>query len=103
MKRLIVPVFSAMCCFLSNAYAASAQQIADAMVVLVGAHIKIKDTRTIYVWYAVTNEIPACWIVYAPATLATLNQKAYELKDFTVTQAGIGIAMDENSCYLAKP
>jgi hypothetical protein len=84
-----------------EAKAATLAEITALQGLLTGAHVKIADTRTIYIWRAVVGDPAECWIVHADATLTTLKQIAYRLDQISYIQPGVP-GFSEEQCYAIK-
>lgn len=81
--------------------AATIEDVSSLKQLLPGAHYKIKDTRTVYVWVAMSGQTAQCFIVRADVALSTLHTLGYPADRLVIYQpAG---SLTEQACYAVVP
>lgn len=73
------------------------EDVAALKALLPGAQIKIRDTRTVIIFRAASNEVAECWVLRATQTLSALRQIGYRLDQISVGLSSA--ALTQQQCY----
>jgi len=99
MRRLLMCFIVSLCAVGAPAAAVTLEEIAALKALLPGAQIKIRDTRTLIIFRAVTGEPAECWVLRATETLGALRQSGYRLDQISVSTPPATLSLSQAQCY----
>lgn len=79
------------------AHSATLDDVAGLKALLPGVEIKIRDSRTVIMFRAMSTEVAECWVLRGTKTLSELKQQGYLLDQISI--AKLAQPLTKHQCY----